>query len=71
MDLRTGVVGDFTGIPFSSKEELISLIMDTCNCQRSMALKAIDSMLIWSIEEGYITEEFFREYWSGDRKCNI
>ena len=66
MDLREGIISEWAGIPFSNKEELISLIMDACSCQRDMALKVIDKILLESFNEGYISKEFFQEYWSGD-----
>ena len=60
MSSKEGIMAELAGIPFSNKEELISLIMDRCNCQRDVALEAIDIMLLESFRDGYIPEEFFK-----------
>lgn len=65
MDSKTGIIAELSGIPFSDKEELISLIMDACSCQRDMALKVIDKILIESFDAGYISKEFLCELRSG------
>lgn len=64
MSSKEGIIAELAGIPFSDKEELISLIMDACSCQRDMALKVIDKILIESLNEGYISEDFFRELYT-------
>lgn len=66
MNPKEGIIAELAGIPFSDKEELISLIMDHCHCQRDVALEVIDIMLLESVRDGNISEEFFLEYWSGN-----
>ena len=60
MDSKTGIVAELSGIPFSDKEELISLIMDTCSCQRDMALKVINKILLVTIS--IVGEEAYKIY---------
>jgi hypothetical protein len=64
MDSKIGITAELSGIPFSSKEELISLIMDACSCQQDIASETMNRMLIESFDEGYVSWDFVCKYWS-------
>lgn len=70
-ELKKGIIGEFTGISFSNKEELISIVMDNCLCQRKEALEVIDKVAVDSYCNGDISWEFFNEYISDNFKAAL
>lgn len=69
--LKNGIIAQFTGIPFSNKEELISIFMDNYSCQYEEASDAIDKILVDSFCNGHISEDFFNEYISDKFKNKL